>query len=67
MVIPALGCYNDGLMKSILECSYSIKVKTADETDAGTDKSIRLQLSQGDTKTHWIELRKNKNDFERNK
>ncbi|KAI0234144.1 hypothetical protein LSAT2_015658 [Lamellibrachia satsuma] len=49
------------------QCSYSIKVKTADETDAGTDKIIRLQLSQGDTKTHWIELRKNKNDFERNK
>ena len=38
------------------ECDYEIHVETCNETYAGTDSTIQLQLFDGRTRTPWIHL-----------
>ncbi|KAI0212941.1 hypothetical protein LSAT2_002077 [Lamellibrachia satsuma] len=49
------------------KCSYSMEIKTADRSGAGTDNNILAQLSHGGIESDWIMLDNDgKDDFERN-
>lgn len=63
--------YDDGFIKSVLECKYSVEVKTANEKYAGTDNIIKIEIfakkGQSSTAYQWITLdNKGKDDNERN-